>query len=63
VYAGFSLPSSLPNPWVMHCCTSNATQGLYYAWEGILRENGAHAEVNLFLNRASRLLDVDSSCQ
>jgi hypothetical protein len=61
VYAGFSLPSSLPNPWVMHCCTANATQGLYYAWEGIVRERGEHSEVNLFLNRAASLLDVDSS--
>lgn len=60
VYAGFSLPSCLPNPWVMHCCTANATQGLYYAWEGIVRERGDRAEVNLFLNRAARLLDVDS---
>ncbi|MEW6754788.1 MAG: hypothetical protein AB1505_27975 [Candidatus Latescibacterota bacterium] len=60
VYAGLSLPTSLPNPWVMHCCTSNATQGLYYAWEGTLREGPAHASVNLFLNRAGRLLSVDS---
>jgi hypothetical protein len=60
VYAGFSLPTSLPSPWVMHCCTCNATQGLYYVWEGTLREKGAHAEVNLFLNRISHLLDIES---
>jgi hypothetical protein len=60
VYGGTALPTSIPNPWVMHCCTSNATQGLYYAWEGALRENGTTAEVNLLLNRAGRLLDIDS---
>ncbi len=59
-FAGTALPTSIPNPWVMHCCTGNATQGLYYAWEGTLRENGDHAVVNLLLNRAGRLVDIDS---
>jgi len=59
-FAGTSLPSSIPKPGVMQCCTGNATQGLYYAWEGMLRETGATAVVNLFLNRAGRLVDVDS---
>ena len=60
VFAGQGLPTSIPNPWVMHCCTGNATQGLYYAWEGIVREHGDKAVVNLFLNRASRLVEVGS---
>lgn len=60
VFAGFSLPDCLPSTWVMHCCTGNATQGLYYAWEGILREDGDTAQVNLLLNRAGKLLDIDS---
>jgi DUF1680 family protein len=60
IYAGTSLPSSIPNPWSMICCTGNGTQGLYYAWEGIVREQGDRADVNMLLNRASRLLDVDS---
>jgi hypothetical protein len=59
-FAGTALPSSVPKPWVMHCCTGNATQGLYYAWEGALREDGDRATVNLLLNRAGRLVDVDS---
>ena len=59
-FAGTSLPSSIPKPWVMQCCTGNATQGLYYAWEGMLREADDKAVVNLFLNRAGRLVDVDS---
>jgi hypothetical protein len=45
---------------VMLCCTGNGPRGIYYAWEGALRENGRNAEVNLLLNRAGRLLDVDS---
>ena len=45
----------------MQCCTGNGTQGLYYAWEGIVRcSDGKNAQVNLLLNRASPWLDVDS---
>ena len=60
-YGGTAGPTSIPHAWIMHCCTSNATQGLYYAWEGIVREAGDKALVNLFLNRTSRLVDVASS--
>jgi hypothetical protein len=60
IFFGTSLPASVPSPWSMLCCTGNGTQGLYYAWEGALREQGEKAEVNLFLNRAGRLLDVES---
>lgn len=60
VFAGASGPNSIPTPWVMHCCTGNGTRGLYYAWEGTVREKGDTAQVNLLLNRASKLLDVDS---
>jgi hypothetical protein len=59
-YAGHSTPASIANPWVMQCCTGNGTQGLYYAWEGIVRQNGDAAQVNLLLNRASAALDIDS---
>jgi len=45
---------------VMLCCTGNGSRGIYYAWEGALREDGRKAEVNLLLNRAGRLVDVDS---
>jgi len=60
VYFGAVRPNAVLKPWVMHCCTGNATQGLYYAWEGAVRERGDTAEVNLLLNRASKLLDVHS---
>ena len=59
-FVGMALPTSIPTPWVMQCCTGNATQGLYYAWEGALREDGDRATVNLLFNRAGRLVDVDS---
>ena len=53
-------PTSVPGPWIMQCCNGNAMHGLCYAWEGIVRERGDKATVNLFLNRAARLVDVDS---
>ena len=60
IYAGLFQPAGASLPWSMLCCTGNGTQGLYYAWEGIVREDGDRAQVNLLLNRAARLLDVDS---
>lgn len=59
-FAGLSNPTSIPKPWVMQCCTANASRGLYYAWEAIVRRDGDSAQVNLLLNRASQCLDVDS---
>ena len=59
-FAGLSAPNSIPNPWVMQCCTGNGTQGLYYGWESIVRQSGDSAQVNLLLNRAAPGLDVDS---
>lgn len=59
-FGGTSLPTGLPHPSVMHCCTGNGTQGLYYAWEGTVREEGDRAQVNLLLNRAAKLLDIHS---
>ena len=59
-YAGASWPTNVHNPSVMQCCTANGTQGLYYAWEGALREDGDRATVNLLLNRSGRLVDVES---
>ena len=44
VFAGHSTPNAVPEASVMHCCTSNASQGLYYAWEGIVRETGDTAQ-------------------
>ncbi|MBI2193641.1 MAG: glycoside hydrolase family 127 protein [Planctomycetes bacterium] len=60
IFGGTATPTSIPNVWSMACCTGNATQGLYYAWESIVRETGDTAQVNLLLHRAARLVDVDS---
>ena len=60
VFFGTSKPTMVTDPWVMHCCTSNASQGLYSAWEGALRESEGAAVVNLLLNRAGRSVDVHS---
>jgi hypothetical protein len=59
-FAGHGDLSLLPDTWIMHCCTGNATTALYYAWEGITRFRGETAVVNLLLNRASTWLDVHS---
>jgi hypothetical protein len=42
------------------CCTANGAQGYYYAWHGITRFDRGVAKVNLFLNRASAWMDIDS---
>jgi hypothetical protein len=47
-------------PRLMHCCTGNGAQALYYAWEAITRSSGNAGEVNLWLNRRSPWIDVVS---
>jgi hypothetical protein len=42
------------------CCTANGSEALYYAWYGITHFDAGVATVNLFLNRASPWMDVDS---
>jgi len=59
-FAGRGMVDHDPNPAIMHCCTGNGTQALYYAWESIIRCNNGVAQVNLLLNRASPWMDVDS---
>ena len=58
-YSAATTPSS---GWALAqgCCTGNGTKGLYYAWEGAVREDGGLTQVNLLLNRAAKSLDVDS---
>jgi len=60
IFGGTASPTAVPGTSSMTCCTSNATQGLYYAWEAAVRESHDAAQVNLLLNRASKLVDVDS---
>jgi len=49
IFGGTASPTAVPNTSSMTCCTSNATQGLYYAWEGAVRASGEGAQVNLLL--------------
>lgn len=57
---GFGSARPTYNMWIAGCCTANCTMGLYYAWHGITRFQDGIATVNLFLNRASTWMDVDS---
>jgi hypothetical protein len=43
------------------CCTGNCTPALYAAWEATVRCRADTAQVNLWLNRASPWLDLESS--
>ena len=45
---------------LMHCCTANGARTFYYVWDSIVTGSEDEAQVNLLLNRASELLDVDS---
>ena len=55
---GHLIGARYQTPMMMHCCTANCSQGLYYAWEGILRREGNGVAVNLWLNRRSPWADV-----
>ena len=58
---GFSAAEpTVTKPLIYGCCSINAGMGLYYAWHGITRFNQDVAEVNLFLNRVSPWMDVES---
>lgn len=48
------------SPAIFGCCTVSGAVGLYYAWEGITRFRDGVATVNLFLNRSSKWIDVNS---
>jgi hypothetical protein len=53
-------PFSNGYPQLSGCCCGSGPWGLYYAWHGITRFDDGVATVNLFLNRASPWMDVDS---
>ena len=55
---GHTIGAKALRPRLMHCCTGNGSQALYYAWEGALRRKGEMAEVNLWMNRRSPWADV-----
>jgi hypothetical protein len=45
---------------IMHCCTGNAAQTVYYLWRRMLEHDGNRLRVNLLLNRGSGWADVYS---
>ena len=55
-------PTLIPDHSMMLtvCCTGNCTPALYCRWESIVRCANGAAQVNLWLNRASPWLDLDS---
>jgi hypothetical protein len=45
---------------IMHCCTGNAAQTVFYLWKQMLEYHDQELRVNLLLNRASAWADVYS---
>jgi hypothetical protein len=45
---------------IMHCCTGNAAQTVYYLWKRMLDDDGDQLRINLLFNRASPSVDVYS---
>ncbi len=60
-FMGRAMVTGYDSHMIMHCCTGNATQALYYAWESIVRNCGdGVAQINLLMNRVSPWLDIES---
>lgn len=58
---GHVIGARYQSPMMMHCCTGNCCQAIYYAWDGILRREGDDlVTVNMWLNRRSPWVDVQS---
>jgi len=45
---------------IMHCCTGNAAQTVYYLWKSMMQSDDERLRINLLLNRASTAADVYS---
>lgn len=45
---------------IMHCCTGNAAQTVYYVWKRMLEHDGRQLKLNMLLNRGSAAADVYS---
>jgi len=45
---------------IMHCCTGNAAQTVFYLWKQMLEYSEGELRVNLLLNRASPWVDLYS---
>jgi len=61
LYANAIEPTNLGNDRLLQCCTGTGGRALSRTWESILENQGdGQVQVNLFLNRASQWLDIDS---
>ncbi|MGH7578212.1 MAG: hypothetical protein ACREM1_24240, partial [Longimicrobiales bacterium] len=59
-FNGMAAANGLYQPTSSNCCTGNGARALYFAWKHILRDRSGLLHVNLLLNRASTLADVNS---
>jgi hypothetical protein len=59
MFANFLSPTAV-DPYTGFCCLANGSMALYFVWKSMLQYENGVARVNLLLNRASRVLDIDS---
>ena len=59
MFANFLSPTAV-DPYTGFCCLANGSMALYFVWKSMLQFENGVARVNLLLNRASRVLDIDS---
>ncbi len=60
LYNNDMMPTHAGPARYLQCCTGTAGRALSRTWESILENQGDQVQVNLFLNRASMWLDIDS---
>ncbi len=61
IFANHGDLDQIPITRSAQCCTANASQALYFAWESILRQpQPGHVQINLLLNRVSPWMNIDS---
>ena len=58
--ANILLAGRYQSPNQMACCTANALQGFYCAWEAAIRHNAGTSTVNLLFTRFSEWMDLIS---
>jgi hypothetical protein len=59
-YFASTVSPTLVDNWTALCCMLNGSMALYFVWKSMLQCEDDIAQVNLLLNRASPMLDIDS---
>ena len=59
-YFASTVSPTLVDNWTALCCMLNGSMALYFVWKSMLQCENDIAQVNLLLNRASPMLDIDS---